>query len=133
MTLRGGLQSWGRVEAGAPSAAELKAANDQVSLFQYQRVPCNNDSVSEVNVFFDGGSNVCLLTREFIRKAKLSGRPVLQTLVTTGVDKAEWWTEAYNVPLVDREGKEHIILAFAMDEITSPIEEVDLRPALGRL
>ena len=90
----------------------MKAANDQFSLFQYQRVPCNNDSISEVNVFFDGRSNVSLLTREFIRKAKLSGRPVLQTLVTTGVNKAEWRTEAYNVLLVDREGKEHTILAF---------------------
>ena len=91
---------------------------------------CNNDNVSEVNVFFDGGANVNLLTREFIRKAKLPGRPVLQTLVTTGLNKAEWRTEAYHVPLVDREGGEHIILAFAMDKITSPIEEVDLRPAL---
>ena len=130
MALRGGLRSWGRVEAGAPSAAELKAAIDQFSLFQYQRVQVNNDHVRGVNVFFDGGSNVSLLTREFIRKAKLSGRPVMQTLVTTGVNKAEWRTEAYNVALVDRDGNEHVILAFAMDEITSPIEEVDLRPAL---
>ena len=89
MALQGGLQSWGRVEAGAPSAAELKAANDQFSLFQYQRVQVNNDYVQGVNVFFDGGSNVSLLTREFIRKAKLAGRPVMQTLVTTGVNKAE--------------------------------------------
>ena len=91
---------------------------------------CNIDNVGEVNVFFDGGANVNLLTREFIRKAKLPGRPVLQTLVTMGSNKAEWRTEAYHMPLVDREGGEHIILAFAMDEITTPIEEVDLRPAL---
>ena len=75
-----------------------------------------------MNVFFDGGANVNLLTREFIRKAKLPGRPVLQTLVTKGSNEAEWRTEAYHVPLVDRWGREHIILAFAMDEITTPIE-----------
>ena len=32
--------------------------------------------------------------------------------------------------MVDRWGREHTILAFAMEEITTPIEEVDLRPAL---
>ena len=69
---------------------DLKAADDQYSLFQYQKVACNNGNVSEVNLFFDGGANVNLLTREFIRKAKLPGRPVLQTLVTTGSNKAEW-------------------------------------------
>ena len=69
---------------------DLKAADAQYSLFQYQRVACNLDNVGEVNVFFDGGANVNLLTREFIRKAKLPGRPVLQTLVTTGSNEAEW-------------------------------------------
>ena len=127
---QGGPQDWGRVESGAPSAADLKAADAQHSLFQYQRVACNLGNVGEVNVFFDGGANINLVTREFIRKAKLPGRPVLQTLVTTGSNEAKWRTEAYHVPIVDRWGGEHTILAFSMSEITKPIEEVDLRPAL---
>ena len=51
---------------------------------------CNLDNVREVNVFYDSGANVNLLSREFIRKAKLVGGPVLQTLVTTGSKEAEW-------------------------------------------
>ena len=70
VTLQGGPQSWGRVEPGAPSAADLNAADDQFSLFQYQRMACNNDSVSKVNVFFDGGANVSLLTREFSKEGQ---------------------------------------------------------------
>ena len=34
------------------------------------------------------------------------------------------------MPIVDRWGEEHTILAFSMREITKPIEEVDLRLAL---
>ena len=118
------------MESGAPSAADLRAADAKLSLFQYQSIPCNIDHIGQVNTFFDGGANVNLVSEEFIRRAKLPGRPVFQSLVTTGANEADWHTEAYHVPIVDRWGEEHTILAFSMGDITKPIEEVDLRLAL---
>ena len=127
---QGGPRGRGRVEPGAPSAADLRAADAKLSLFQYQSIPCNIDHIGQVNTFFDGGANVNLVSKEFIRRAKLPGRPVFQSLVTTGANEADWHTEAYHVPIVDRWGEEHTILAYSMGDITKPIEEVDLRLAL---
>ena len=41
-----------------------------------------------------------------------------------------WQTKAYHIPLVDRKGTVHKVLAYSIDTITSPTEYVDVRPAL---
>ena len=99
-------------------------------MFQYQDIPFKNAHVDQVTTFFDTGSNVNLVTEEFIKRAKLPGRPVFQSLVTTRAKASDWHTNAYQVPLIDWQGKVHAIIAFSMGAITLTIEEVDLRPAL---
>ena len=42
----------------------------------------------------------------------------------------EWKTKAYFIPLIDRRGVEHKVLAYSIGTITSSVDEVDLRPAL---
>ena len=91
--------------------ADLRAADAKLSLFQYQKIPCKIAHIGQVNTFFDGGSNVHLVTEEFVRRAKLPRRPVFQSMVTTGAKASDWHTVAYNVPLVDRWNKVHTILA----------------------
>ena len=95
-------------------------------MFQYQDIPFQNAFVDRVKTFFDSGSNVNLVTEDFVRKARLKGQPVFQSLITTGAKASDWPTKAYYVPLIDRWGKEHNVLAYSMGTITSPIEEVDL-------
>ena len=41
-----------------------------------------------------------------------------------------WQTEAYHIPLVDRKGTVHRVLAYSIDTITAPTDYVDIRPAL---
>ena len=48
----------------------------------------------------------------------------------TGGKVSDWSTKAFFVPLIDRWGKEQEVLVYSLRTITSPIEEVDLRPAL---
>ena len=100
------------------------------SLFQLQAIPFENRFVDRVSTFFDSGSNVNLVTEGFARRAKLKGQPVLQSLFTTGGKVSEWKTKAYFVPLIDRWGKVHEVLAYSIGIITSPTEDADLRPAL---
>ena len=38
--------------------------------------------------------------------------------------------QAYHISLINRGGKSHKILAYSIGTITSPVEDVDLRPAL---
>ena len=51
-------------------------------------------------------------------------------MVTTGGQEQERRTKAYHIPLVDRGGKVHKVMAYSIGIITSPTEDVDLRPAL---
>ena len=96
------------------------------SLFQLQDIPFENAFVDRVTTFFDSGSNINLVTEDFARRARLKGQPVLQSLVTTGAKASDRPTKAYYVPLLDRWGKEHNVLAYSLGTITSPIREVDL-------
>ena len=95
-------------------------------MFQYQAIPFQNAYVHRAIAFFDTGSNVNLVSEDFVRRARLQGQPVFQSLVTTGAKAADWPTKAYHVPLIDRWGKEHNVLPFSMGAITSPIKEVNL-------
>ena len=70
------------------------------------------------------------MTEGFARRAKLKGQPVLQSLFTTGGKVTEWKTMAYFIPLIDRGGVEHKVLAYSIGSITSPVGKVDLRLAL---
>ena len=99
------------------------------SLFQLQMIPFQNQFVDRASTFFDSGSNVNLVTEGFARRAKLKGQPVLQSLFMTGGKVTEWKTKAYFIPLIDRRGVEHKVLAYSIGTITSPVDEVDLRRA----
>ena len=83
--------------------------------------------------FWDLGSNVNLVTRQFAESAGWKGRTVTQRLQTTGNAAEEWHTTAYWVPLVDRDGEEHVILAFQIDSITAPLGYVNVEAALNIL
>merc|ERR1711867_82993 len=48
----------------------------------------------------------------------------------TGGEGAEWNTKAYHISLIDRGGKRHKDLAYSIGTIMSPVEVVDVRPAL---
>merc|ERR1711867_7036 len=127
---QGGPRLLGRGEPGAPSSSDIGGVDVEHSLFQLQDIPFQNDFVNRAKSFWDSGSNVNLVTEDFARRARLKGQPVLQSLFTMGGKVSEWTTKAYFIPLIDRWGKEQKVLAYSIRMITSPIEEVDLRPAL---
>ena len=83
-----------------------------------------------MSTFFDSGSNVNIVRECFAKRAGLKGQPVLQSMVTTGEQAKEWRTKANYIPLIDTCGKVHEVMAYSIGNITSPTEDVDLRPAL---
>ena len=83
-----------------------------------------------MTTFFDSRSNTNIVRESFAKRAGLKGQPVLQSFVTTGGQEQVWRTKAYYIPLIDRCGKVHEVMAFSIDTITSPMEDADLRPAL---
>ena len=109
---------------------EITAVDAAHSLFQLQEILIECESVNRVSTFFDSGSNVNLIRESFAKRAGLKGQPVLESLYMTGGQVTEWKTKDYYIPLVDRGGKVHKVMAYSIGIITSPMEDVDLRPAL---
>ena len=120
----------GKDAPGRPTIGEIEAADSIVALLQLQYIPVESKTIKQASTFYDPSSNVNLVRRQFAEEAGWKGRPVLQTLQTTGGQIKAWQTEAYHVPLVDREGAVHSMLAFSIDMITAPMDYVDMRPAL---
>merc|ERR1711867_112210 len=71
-----------------------------------------------------------LVRKEFAKEAGWKGQAVLQSVDTTGGQVKAWQTEAYHVPLVDRKGTVHRVLAYSIDTITAPTDYADVQPAL---
>lgn len=120
----------GKDALGTPTVKEIEAADNIVALLQLQDIPVKSSTVKQASTFYDPGSNVNLVRKQFAKEAGWKGRPVLQSLQTTGGQVKAWKTEAYHVPLVDRDGTVHSVLAFSIDTITSPMNYVDVWPAL---
>ena len=120
----------GKDALGTPTVKEIEAADSVVALLQLQYIPVKSKTVKQASTFYDPGSNVNLVRKRFAKEAGWKGRPVLQSLYMTGGQVKAWQTEAYHVPLVDREGAVHSVLAFSIHTITTPIDYVDVWPAL---
>ena len=115
----------------APTMEEIERMDAaQNILLQTQWLEIRGD-LDQCLSFWDCGSNIHLIRSAFAKQAGLQGRPVTQYLQTTGRQSEAWQTMAYRVRLVDREGNEHVILAFAMDSITASQERVDVSKAMS--
>ena len=79
---------------------------------------------------FDNGSNIRLIRREFAEKLGLEGRPCTQLVQTSNREPEQWNTKAYWVSLVVRKGRKHFVFVFEVDQITEPLERVNIKPAL---
>jgi hypothetical protein len=112
-----------------PTMAELEAGDAAGTLLQVQRVAVECEA-KDCLVFWDSGSNINLVTKGFIEKAGLQGRSTQLNLTTTGRSEDTLATTAYWVPLLDRTGEAHYVLAYEMDTITAPMSEVDVTGAL---
>ena len=76
-------------------------------------------------MFFDNGSTIVIVRKEFAKSLGLTGRACLQCLQVCGWPEEPWNTEVYMVTLVDKEGQEHTMEAYGMDEITGDVESVN--------
>ena len=60
----------------------------------------------------------------------MKGKPCVQLVQTSNRKPEDWNTKAYWVLVVNRKGQRHKVFAFEVDQITVPLERVDIRPAL---
>ena len=115
----------------APTDEEITASLNSTTLMQLQMIPVGRKKgvVNQCLTFFDIGSNIHLVRKEFALKLGLKGQQKMLDLSTTGQRKELRESTVYWVPLVDRQGVEHNVMAYAMDNITAPMEADDVTGA----
>ena len=80
----------------------------------------------EINVLWDSGSNVSLITHQKSRKLGLKGRDVQITITKIGNSLETVSSKEYVVPVIDQDGVKWEITACGIDEITAPIDEINM-------
>lgn len=106
--------------------ADLQSDSDSMSLF-----PIQSASVVGLNqkatLFFDSGSNTTYITHKAAKrlKAKCLGSATL-SIITMGNTESKYKTKLYSVDLETKENTVITIKAYGMNEITSPVSELDL-------
>ena len=77
----------------------------------------------ELVAFFDNGSTVSLISKQFVQRRKWKGIPVTYDLITVGGDRKTQSTYLHEIQLLDSNGKEHVIKAFQIDDICGQLQE----------
>ncbi|XP_068209204.1 uncharacterized protein [Palaemon carinicauda] len=81
---------------------------------------------NDINVLWDSGSNVSLITHQKVKELELNGRGVQITITKVGNKTETVSSKEYTVPVVDNYGVKWEIIACGIDEITTPVEKVDM-------
>ena len=93
-----------------------------------QRIAVKGE-VKQLVAFFDSGSNIHLVRKQFAEEAGWRGMPVSQPITTAGGDTKVWNSMEYWVPLIRSDGSEVKVLAFTMEQITEELLPVDVMRA----
>ena len=101
-----------------PTDADLREADSRAgpnTLMQMMYVDFHGPNPGSGVAFFDNGSNIHLIRREFAEKLGLKGKPCTQLVQTSNRQPEVWNTKAYWVLVVDRKGERHKVFAFEVD------------------
>ena len=114
----------------APSAEEIAENENSTTLMQLQMIPVKG-TIIDCLTFWDIGSNIHLVRKEYALSIGLKGTPIMLDLSTTGQKQELRESMVYWVPLLDRKGVIHNVMAYEMDNITAPMEAEDVSVAEG--
>ena len=80
----------------------------------------------QINVLWDSGSNVSLITHQKAKELGLKGRDIHISITKVGNSLETVASKEYVVPVVDMYGVEWKITACGIDEITAPVDKVNM-------
>ena len=98
---------------------------DNRTLLQVQSIPTNH---GDVVTFFDLGSTISLVSQSYAERNNLRGIPVSYELITVGGDRRHQATYLHEIYLKDREGGEHKVQAFQIEDVCGSLQ--DCNPSL---
>ena len=92
-------------------------------------IQCQNQ---RVNVMWDSGANISLITHLAAARLGLRGDKVTLSIIKVGNDSTSFPTEEYKVPLLDLAGETWTVSAYGIDEITANLQQVDIQDIKSR-
>ena len=95
------------------------SASETLLLIQY----VNTERGSRV-VFWDGGSTLTLVSKDYAVRNKLCGVPILYDLVTVGGVVTTHDTMLYEITIIAIDGSHQVLQAFEIDEICGTLKSV---------
>ena len=114
----------------APTSKDIDKADAVTTLLQVELIRMDAEGREEYGtVFWDSGSNVCLVTEAFAGRMGWKAFPVVLSMQVTGRVSNTWNTFAYFVRLIDRCGEVHVVLAYQISSITAPLGKVEVAAA----
>ena len=83
-------------------------------------------SINKVTVFWDNGSTIALISKACATRNRLSGTPVACDLLTVGGNINYMNTVLYEIELIDREGEQHTVHLYEIDEICGHLSSMSM-------
>ena len=98
----------------------------ETCLLQLMKVDSTTEPSKPLNVLWDGGSTVSLITFKKAKELDLVGEPVNLSIVKVGGTKQEIASFVYDVPLKDVSGEEVTFRAYGIDKVSTNLAPIDL-------
>ena len=95
-------------------------------------IETGTDKPAQVNVLWDGGATVSMITFKRATELKLRGHRVRMTITKIGGDKEDIDSYKYSVPLRDLNGEVIYFDAYGIERISTPLEKIELGNAIKR-
>jgi len=95
-------------------------------ILQIMTIPAAGEVNTKLNVLWDGGSTLSMITLNKARELKLTGKRVQLTIVKVGGLKETTNSYQYEVPLKDKEGKTVLLIAYGIQRISSPAKAINM-------
>ena len=81
--------------------------------------------ISSINVMWDSGSTVCLITFKKTRELELVGEKTMITIIKVGGEKEVIESNLYTVPIYDMSNRVEYFQAYGIQQISSTIEAIE--------
>ena len=101
-------------------------ASDTILPMQKLRLADQKGAAKEVNVLWDGGSQLSLITFKTARRLQLNGKNVKLGLSGVLDKSSSIDSRLYQLQVLTPQGNKHVIEAFGVEKISSVIDKVDV-------
>ena len=99
--------------------------DSSMCLLQIMPVPVKSRKMGHLNVFWDSGATVSLISKNKAIEHGFKGTPVTLRVTTIGGIETKEDLYKYRVPLMDREGNTRTIVAYGIEQITNEISNIN--------